>query len=122
MKSSLRDAKQTIYAAEVKYIDYTCDQIPADNLLYPIIHKRKSFEHEKEVRLIWPRWAEHFFHDVDKLQPGYRVPVSVNELLLEVFVSPTSKPWLRDLVESVTRQYGVNCPVKKSDLFADPVL
>lgn len=36
----------------VKYIDYDKDVFPLDNTFYPFTHKRKSFEHEREVRFL----------------------------------------------------------------------
>jgi hypothetical protein len=37
------------YVGVVKYIDYDTDSIPEDNVFWPYVHKRKSFEHEKEL-------------------------------------------------------------------------
>lgn len=37
----------------IKYIDYKKDWIPEKNMFYPFVHKRKSYEHEKEVRAIY---------------------------------------------------------------------
>lgn len=37
----------------VSYRDYERDLIPEGNLFYPLLHKRKSFEHEQEVRAMF---------------------------------------------------------------------
>src|SRR6266536_4657635 len=43
-----------VYIGEVQYIDYQKDWLPSDTVLYPFLHKRKSFEHERELRaLVW---------------------------------------------------------------------
>jgi hypothetical protein len=43
-----------IYMGMVKYIDYESDTIPWGNMLAPTMYKRKSFEHERELRaVIW---------------------------------------------------------------------
>jgi len=34
----------------VHYIDYNTDRIRSGNVLVPFMHKRKSYEHEKEIR------------------------------------------------------------------------
>jgi hypothetical protein len=36
----------------VKYIGYESEWLPEGNTFYPFMHKRKSFEHEKEVRAV----------------------------------------------------------------------
>jgi hypothetical protein len=36
----------------VQYIDYARDLIPYDNSYWPFMYKRKSFEHEREVRIV----------------------------------------------------------------------
>jgi hypothetical protein len=41
-----------IYIGVVRYIDYDTDIIPPHNTLFPLIHKRKSFEYEHEVRAV----------------------------------------------------------------------
>jgi hypothetical protein len=43
-----------INIGRVSYIDYEHDTIPQGNILFPVMCKRKSFEHEREIRaLIW---------------------------------------------------------------------
>lgn len=41
-----------IYIGQVSYIDYATDSILDDNLFRPFLNKRKSFEHEREVRAL----------------------------------------------------------------------
>ena len=40
------------YLGLVNYIDYEKEWLPEGNTFYPFMHKRKSFEHEREVRAI----------------------------------------------------------------------
>jgi hypothetical protein len=130
MKRAFANTPDVIQAAIVQYIDYTSDQFSLHNGFIPIIHKRLSFAHESEIRLIW--WSLGNSEQCDNVWqsgshfrpatlPGRQVAVSVGELISEVFVSPTSQQWFRDLVESVTRKYGFPFPVIKSNLYSDPV-
>jgi hypothetical protein len=72
------------------------------------MHKMKSFEHEKDVRLVWTRWAEMLFGNInafdkkwrESLPRGCPVSVSIGDLTLEGFVPPKSEPWFRDLNSS----------------------
>ena len=46
-----------IYIAGINYLDYEKEFMPTFNTFYPVLHKRKEFEHEREVRAfasIWP--------------------------------------------------------------------
>src|SRR5690606_30123405 len=53
MKSAFHESVETIYAGRVSYIDFAEDRLDLGNGFTPLVHKRSSFEHEKEVRLVW---------------------------------------------------------------------
>jgi len=40
------------YIGEVNYIDYKKEYIPFDDMFFPFLFKRKSFQYEREVRII----------------------------------------------------------------------
>ena len=40
------------YIGEVKYIDYKKEYLPFDNNFFPFLFKRKSFQYEREVRIV----------------------------------------------------------------------
>src|SRR3990172_7066486 len=40
------------YVGKVHYIDYDKDWLPEGNTFFPYVHKRKSFEHEQELRAV----------------------------------------------------------------------
>lgn len=119
--------KDDIFIGEVRYIDYQKEWMPEDNTFYPFIHKRKSFEHEKEIRAV----IQHF--EVSKetgkvvlarnmISNGYYVPVNIKLLIEKVYVSPTSPDWIYNLVKSLYKKYNFNDEdVKKSSLSDDPV-
>ena len=41
-----------VHFGKVRYVDYKREWMPEGNFLYPFVHKRKSFEHENELRAI----------------------------------------------------------------------
>ena len=49
LKESLYD-NEDIFIGLVSYIDYDKEWLPEGNHFYPFVHKRKSFEHERELR------------------------------------------------------------------------
>lgn len=121
----LKDAlPEDVYLGLIKYIDYESEWMPEGNTFYPIMHKRKSYEHEKEVRAVIQRLpiGEKMI-EVGKhnTQPGVSVPVVLDNLIVNIFVAPTAPTWLFDLVTAVSVRYNVSAPVKKSDLFSAPV-
>jgi hypothetical protein len=87
----------------------------------PFRYKRKSFEHEKEVRSIW--YAPMEDKQGKTLPPpaetGVRVKVDLNLLIRAVYVSPTSADWFRDLTKSVCRSFGLRKQVRQSSLASD---
>lgn len=131
MRKAFKLTPETVHPFAVKYIDYSKDTIIEDGITVfgPAVRKRKSFEHEAEMRLAWwcsgeteqgdtpiavgPPFLDH--------GPGRNIKVILSDLVQQVYVSPTSPIWIKDMVENVTRKYELDCPVVKSDLNSDPV-
>jgi hypothetical protein len=115
-----------VNVAKVEYIDYETYVIPERNILDPFVHKRKSFEHERELRaltLIMPgkQGDDSIDFSIRNPNDGIYVDVDVDVLIDRVFVSPTALPWFYDLTKSVMETYGVEKEVIKSNLAVDPV-
>ncbi len=111
------------YLGTVHYIDYEKDFVPEDNLLRPFMYKRKSFEHEREVRAvihISPDDPESYVgYAVEEI--GRTVPVKLNDLIEVVYVAPTSTGWFANLVRGVMSKYQLDKPVVLSSLDEKPV-
>ena len=114
-----------VYIGKVKYIDYETDWLPEGNTFYPFLHKRRSFEHERELRAVIQKLPIVEGVGIDLAQPspdaGAYVPVDVDLLLETVFVSPAAPPWFHELVSSVVGKYGFSKEVRRSKLGEDPV-
>jgi hypothetical protein len=74
--------------------------------------KRKSFEHEREVRLL--------MKDHQASTPGLGIPCDVTILVQSVVVSPKAPDWLFALVQDLTSRYGYQIPVRRSRLVELP--
>jgi hypothetical protein len=108
----------------VNYIDYETEWLPEGNTFYPFTHKRKSFEHEKEVRAVMqelPSPEKGNIHDMKNEIPGINIKIELNSLIKNIHVSPTAPKWLVDLTREITVKYGIAADVKKSDLYSEPV-
>jgi hypothetical protein len=122
MKRAFAATPDEIYPAVVKYLDYTTDVYPQFNAFLQVAHKRKNFEHEHEVRLIW--WAGSMSNP-DPIPRTYdatgrAVKVDLPALVQQVYVAPKAPSWFRAEVEAVTKDYDLACPVIPSDLYKGP--
>jgi hypothetical protein len=112
----------TIHLGEIQYINYERDWLPEGNLFYPFVHKRKSFEHEREVRAVFNDRFQGAFYSGSNPKKGYLVEVLLDDLIETVYVAPTAPDWFRDLVAAVTAKYGfAHKPIMHSTLGQDPV-
>ena len=106
-----------VWVGVVNYIDYEKEPMPQENIYSPFICKRKSFEHEKELRAVivnrskseFPVVPLHIpddlpkYYSLEEISSGLEVPVNVEKLIENIYVSPTAKSWFKDLVISVLK-------------------
>lgn len=117
---------QEIYIGLVRYIDYGQEWIHPGNIFYQFVHKRKQFEYEREVRAIVslsPQVSkgEAYWDTKPVVEHGIYLPVALETLIEQVVVCPTAPYWFFELVESVTRNYGVSTTVAQSELLTTPL-
>lgn len=116
MIEGFRCSEDEIAIGRVRYIDYVQDRMPDRFIYQPFLHKRRSFEHEREVRaMIVTRSRDEARNATGKYQS-----VDLNALVQEVVVAPFQPDWFTELVASVSSKYGVGDRVRRSGLDADP--
>ena len=77
--------------------------------------KRKSLQHEQEVRaVIRNRAADE--------STGLMKQVELSALIKEVVVSPFSPGWLESIVRDLLKRYDVPVPIRTSELLSQPFL
>ena len=128
LRDSINDEYLTdfMYFTRVKYIDYENEKFdgPIGDFgdLTALFHKRKSFEHEKELRIIT---TNGLYDDSKKYidsPPGISISVDLRMLLQRVYISPNGESWFKELVESVLRKYDLaDVPVHHTDLDDAPI-
>jgi hypothetical protein len=129
LHKSLAGAKP-VYGASVQYVDYSTQWIPEGNIFNPFLFKRRSFEHEREYRLL-SLWGAKAIR-VDENNPvietepdtpptGIRETVDLTELVKQVFVSPEASGWFHKVVQRLVKDYGHAWEVEHSDLSGDPI-
>jgi hypothetical protein len=125
---------ENTYVGQVQYIDYEEDYLAEDHEFRPYMHKRMSFEHERELRaMIYipsddpNRYLSIAVKDREARvgEPvgdvGRAVTVNLNALIERVYVAPTSPTWFNDLVLKVMNKYELNKPLINSALDAKPM-
>lgn len=110
---SLSATSDAVVLGKVQYIDEHQAAQPGDQELAPFFCKRKSFEYEREVRLVCRIGDE-------PEASGRYVSVNLEKLIEEVVLAPTAGAWLLDLVRSVTEKYGLKVPVVASKMLDPP--
>lgn len=102
-----------VFIGVVKYVDYSKDDVPPLNLFNLLLHKRRSFEHERELRAITTKPGEPSV-------PGVHHSVSLEKLIESVSLPPGASGWYEATVKSVLTKYGLNVPVNRSVLDEEP--
>jgi hypothetical protein len=118
---SLVDKKYDIYVGKIEYISYSKDLI-REGSLSPYFHKRKSFEHEKELRAIiqsYPRYknGEINWSISPNNKSGLNVEIDVNVLVEKIVLSPLCPLWQKELVKSVLKKFEYDMKVTRSTLY-----
>lgn len=101
----------------VRYIDFEKDEPPLGYLGAASL-KRKSFEHEREVRATLYKCNELDSIDgVSEVAPtGIDIPVNLSNLIENVYVSPAAPRWFFDLVKAVVDRFDCEFPVHQSGM------
>jgi hypothetical protein len=116
-----------IYIGKVRYIDYNKENIKEGNIFNPFLYKRKSFEHERELRAVTMKsdYKEQTIENpILHIDPGWignYVKVDLNVLIEKIIVSPTAPEWFAGLVGSIMKKYGFNKKIVQSNLSKDPI-
>jgi hypothetical protein len=111
----------------VRYIDYATQDFPSHNLFENIVHKRRSFEQEAEVRAVAfqpgavvdvPAEA-HFEANCDDF--GYFPVIDIAKLVECICVHPSADDWFLAMTMQFIRNSGHGLPVLRSEIAGIPV-
>ncbi|AWA31286.1 hypothetical protein HYN48_14945 [Flavobacterium magnum] len=104
-----KDYEQHI--GEVNYIDYKKEYIPFENAFFPFLFKRKSFQYEREVRIISDMTTYNM-----KIDNGVKIDVDLCKLIGKIYIHPKSENWYKNLVIELVNRLGFQFDIEKSDL------
>ena len=132
IQTTVKDLMEAIYPTEysvkigkIKYIDYQNDKIdlfgkPNFWFTEPFFRKNLYFSHEKELRLVINK-TKHFgkigksvdiFDFCDNVivplpEDGVQLPVDVDRILKNLYISPYAPKWFNDIVQMVCKRWFV---------------
>jgi hypothetical protein len=116
---------EEVYLGVVKYIDYESEWVDSKNMFIPFVHKRKSFEHEREVRAVVLKWPivenNTFCFDKDTIEHGLKIRVDMKKMVEHLYVAPSAPDWFFELVDAVIKRYGYEFQAIRSKLDEQPV-
>lgn len=115
LQEALKPEKNyTQFIGEVNYIDYKKEYIPFDDMFFPFLFKRKSFQYEREVRIISDISEKNII-----LNDGLKIEVDINQLIEKIYIHPKSENWYKNLVIQLVTELGFDIEIEKSDLESD---
>lgn len=142
LRDSITESKRGVHLFKVRYIDYDEDEL-SDHRLAAYFHKRKSFEHEREFRLLFidypPQkgaedsdFPDEFEGPFDYITSKKEIPdekfvsgqyhnIELDNLIQEIRINPNRGDDFEDLVSNLVKRYNLDIEVKQSDLSSDPV-
>lgn len=118
---SVHSNKEDISALKIRYIDFGEDDMIQGDSTLKYLYKRRSFEHERELRLLF--WDVPDLSEIDEQRPpGQYIDAKLELLIDEIRIAPTAPGWFADTVGRILDTYGFdNQIVSQSDLADDPL-
>lgn len=106
---------------KVQYIDFKKESsLRGETFRDRFFYKRKSYEHEREIRAVLLRFPGEVHgypsHLITTLSDGVYVKTQVDLLIDEIYVAPGSPNWFLELVKNITEKYGLDKPVYRTSL------
>lgn len=114
--------ERSVFIGAINYVDFATTLLPSGNGFWPIVHKRRAFVHDQEVRaVVWERETEPGGAPKPAFgEKGGYVAVNVPTLIQEVVVSPLAGPSFVETVREVIGRFDLACEVRRSTLLDPP--
>lgn len=95
------------YIGMVNYIDYDTDMIDISNLYNYVMHKRKYFSYENEVRIVYSPMY-------DKGGVFIERAIDLENVVERIYLSPFSTPSFKEVIEGLLQKYDLKIAVVQS--------
>jgi hypothetical protein len=125
------EADHDVYVGRVRYIDYDRDRFPDDDPHHPMMHKRRAFEHEREIRAVVkesPRESSKTREkngaadtpDREHDRPGIIVSANTDKLIERIYVNPASPSWQVEMIRGTVEKFGIDPDMVSQSELAEP--
>lgn len=89
----------------VTYTDYEHGAFPLNNMFSPVMHKRISFAHEQEVRLV--KMLSEFLGLPTQIGPSSMTVDWLLEPVIEaIYINPYAPEYYSDVVQAIVRKFS----------------
>jgi hypothetical protein len=113
---------EDVFVGQLIYVDYDRHIVPYGNILWPYVHKRRSFEHERELRALIADMQGAFSSPPSEPPcDGVWRSIDLEALIDSVYVAPTAPGWFKDTVQATMKQFGLHLPLVRSALDESPL-
>lgn len=125
-KKTLELSDLKFYLSDVNYIDFESEEpmsteiLNWSNLPYLYTLKRNSFSHENELRGFINKKIQSL-NKIPGNPPGIKVNIDLNYLIENIYISPSSPEWIRNVVDKTIKRLGFNFNVIQSDINKTPI-
>jgi hypothetical protein len=107
--------RNRVFRGQVNYREPKLEPGESASIEFNYFHKRKSFEHEREYRVLLHSKDLNMVNQVG----GEYVDVELIMLIERVYIAPGTPKWFTQLVESVMRKQNIKSEVVQSELDKD---
>jgi hypothetical protein len=121
LRDSFDESPIDIHIGIVKYVDYLKDLTSWGNGFIPILLKGKSFDFERELRVLCWRHEAKNEQFCGSFEHGVRIKVDTNVLIDSIFVAPYIPKWKYDLMKALLLKFNLNVELHYSALEGKPV-
>lgn len=108
-----------LYIGLVTYMDYNTEAFNANNMFYPVMHKRKSFDHEREIRLVKTE-SKYWGDSAENSPEGIDVSWDITTCVEKIFVNPYASNWYFEVVKELLSKFKLQIEVDWSGIRSVP--
>jgi len=120
--ASFADCGEQVHVGRVSYVDYASVLIDEGNMFTPFLHKRCSFDYEREIRAV-VAFGISTTEEINRVpdQLGIYIPIDLSILLSAIVVSPAAPNWFLDVVSSAVGRTTYKPAVLRSAMSGNAV-
>jgi hypothetical protein len=104
----------------VKYLNYETESFDPGNVFNCVMHKRKAFDHEKEVRIV--KSKQEYWNDSSLLikDQGILIKWDFKNVIDKIYINPYSPEWYFATIEELLKKISLKFKIEWSSIKALP--